>query len=187
MRHRFECENCKRRFSSCRPNARFCCVQCRCKMEKKTPRYVPCEWCGKSVCQYGRNRSPRFCSTACIGHARVGKFLPSGGKKACVCAHCQREFSTYIHKGLSGKYCSQQCAWSDRKGKATPRRGNITMHGGYRCINAPDGSGRISEHRWIIQQHIGRKLDPKEHVHHINGDRADNRIENLEIISAIRI
>jgi hypothetical protein len=40
------------------------------------------------------------------------------------------------------------------------------------------------EHRFVVEEHLGRKLTTKEHVHHINGDRTDNRLENLEVISA---
>lgn len=39
------------------------------------------------------------------------------------------------------------------------------------------------QHQWVMEQHIGRPLEPGEEVHHINGVRDDNRIENLELWS----
>lgn len=65
-------------------------------------------------------------------------------------------------------------------------KGYIVTHNGYKMVLASDhphcdSKGYIREHRLIMEQHIGRYLSPDEVVHHINHDKLDNRIENLEI------
>lgn len=56
----------------------------------------------------------------------------------------------------------------------------------YRQIRRNDvNKGKaVYEHRWLMEQLLGRSLTRHEHVHHKNGDTKDNRLDNLELMSA---
>ena len=56
------------------------------------------------------------------------------------------------------------------------------MKSKYRRVKLSDGSTR-DEHRHLMELHLGRKLERFEVVHHRNGDKFDNRLENLQVMS----
>jgi len=64
------------------------------------------------------------------------------------------------------------------------------IHHGYWIVGVPKelrqligGAAKVGEHRLVMALHLGRPLLPDEVVHHRNGNRTDNRIENLELWS----
>ena len=61
------------------------------------------------------------------------------------------------------------------------------MNGKYhRLSKGKDDNGKrvfIDEHRYVMQQFLGRKLKKNEVVHHIDGNKSNNNIENLQLMT----
>ena len=116
------------------------------------------------------------------------------------CLNCKKEFTFYPFKLKlgKGKYCSKKCYAKTIKGKSNVKiRGpkHYLWKGGRRIICGyvywlrrdhpfSHSNGYVAEHRLVLENKLGRYLTPEEVVHHLNGDRKDNRIENLELLSS---
>ena len=99
----------------------------------------------------------------------------------CKVEGCKREYS---HVGWCAMHAYRVKKHGNPGNADNSRRdyksGSISRKG-YKMLYM-DG-GRILEHRYIMEQYLGRKLLPNENIHHKNGNRLDNRIENLELWS----
>ena len=75
--------------------------------------------------------------------------------------------------------------WKEGQRHPNWKGGRAIVHG-YVHVHEPDSpmansQGYVQEHRLVMAQALGRPLTSRETVHHLNGDKMDNRIENLQL------
>ncbi len=143
-----------------------------------------------------KHGSKGYCNNHYAQWRRLGDPLASKPRKEradCAAELCQRKAQTH-------SYCDTHKRWLDRTGDANvrppqkrtgPRPGSrkrpittknyvliyVTNHPFFK-------DGNQMQHRVVMAESLGRTLMPLETVHHKNGNRQDNRLENLELWSS---
>lgn len=92
----------------------------------------------------------------------MGIHLRSEASRSCGCLSveaCKKRIGEYHHRWRGGKYINEA---------------------GYVVISEPGGPA-FYEHVAVMEKEMGRKINRGETIHHKNGIRHDNHIENLEL------
>lgn len=129
-----------------------------------------CNRCGKEIQSFGNRR---YCSEECKRGTRI-------------CEECEKTFVPTPKS--NGRFCSHDCFYEN----AVPTGSEREDAYGYIITKVPKdtpGSRRnygtrqrwMLKHRYVMQQYLGRPLESWESVHHKNGIKSDNELENLEL------
>lgn len=104
-------------------------------------------------------------------------------KTLCQVPNCDR--LRYCRDWCHAHYKRVQLYGDPQIDKPLQQRINkgFTIFEGYRFVRVK--GKKVGEHRLVMEEHLGRPLFPDETVHHENGVRDDNRIENLELWSSM--
>jgi hypothetical protein len=100
---------------------------------------------------------------------------------------CECDCGNHIVAATSSLMKGQKSCGCIRKGESNHnwKGGKITTRAGYVKKYAPNHPnniiGYVLEHRLVMEEVLGRYLEPNEEVHHKNGVKNDNSIENLEL------
>ena len=167
----YKCLECGADFKSyaserARGGAKFCSPTCGYK--NKEQRVVfECQSCGKEVTrrknEYERERH-HFCSSDCFF---VWKSQNLTGENSPLYGYVQSD--AHRQKRAEALMGDKHYNW----------KGGKKNQGGY--VSVKHGDKYVFEHRLIAEQALGRPLTQKEIVHHINGNKKDNRNRNLLI------
>ena len=148
---------------------------------------VKCAYCGDEFYRLRSKPNQTYCSQSCSTTARnLTEQNPSYTRDI------SGERNPMYGKGLHG--AENPMYGKKREQNPNWRGGRKIRKDGYTLVIAPDdhpspayvtrGTKYILEHRYVMEQHLGRYLDPKEVIHHKDGNPRNNSIDNLRLFAS---
>lgn len=125
----------------------------------------------------------KFCSDAC--HYEHTYYTAHGKERKQQHTNCL-QCDIKLSEGQL-KFCNNKCNanYNNHQKLKNAPEGAIKEHPTLGCYQQKHKGKWVLQHRIIMEDLLGKKLTRAEKVHHINGDRKDNRIENLEMYTGV--
>lgn len=169
------CAQCGIPFKPLRPEQMCCsrdCSNAHIKARTAANRIVKeCAVCGKPF-DATHHAEQKMCSRECRAAFRA---LPRQ-----ACERCGKQMDTTNSTYRKQRFCSPACRRAPFGTIRSGSNGYLDMYVGLDHPMAND-RGWVQEHRYVVSEQVGRPLESHERVHHKNGQRDDNRPENLEL------
>lgn len=165
------CPVCGREFKPSRNGQLTCSRDCSSRRTDKPKALRTCPVCGQQF-DHSRHRHQATCSRDCAGQLR------RKGPMHSFCERCGKRIERVGDRYR--RFCSDACRADPLGSTRANSNGYVVTKVG---IDYPGANNRgwMLEHRYVMEQVLGRTLEAHETVHHKNGNRADNRPENLEL------
>lgn len=135
-------------------------------------------YCGKHYQRFVRTGSPLVVRPRNRGGV---EHLSTQGK--CIVDGCEEQRRC---RGYCGNHYYRAWRHGDplkqiRKHERAAGEGTYNNGYHFKSVRINGRIRQVGAHRLVMEEKLGRKLRPNENVHHVNGDRSDNRAENLEL------